>query len=106
MSTDTRFNSLSRLATTFGLWWSRAAERRRLSDLDDHLLRDLGISGEWARLEGARPFWSGAEREVSRELNQLHFTALSEKDSGSRGCLSGRRNRPGALSGSIMGKSR
>jgi uncharacterized protein YjiS (DUF1127 family) len=42
-------------------WWRAALERRRqrraLVALDDHLLRDIGISREQARTEAARPFW-------------------------------------------------
>ena len=42
-------------------WWRAALERRRqrraLAALDDHLLRDIGISREQARRECARPPW-------------------------------------------------
>ena len=38
-----------------------ALERRRqrlaLAELDDHLLRDIGLSREQARRESAQPFW-------------------------------------------------
>lgn len=42
-------------------WWRAALERRRqrraLGELDDHLLRDIGISREQARCESRVPFW-------------------------------------------------
>ena len=45
--------SLARLVA----WIDRAHQRRALSDLDDHLLRDIGVSREEARREAMRPFW-------------------------------------------------
>jgi uncharacterized protein YjiS (DUF1127 family) len=35
----------------------RARQRRALAGLDDHLLRDIGISRGDARRESAMPFW-------------------------------------------------
>ncbi len=32
-------------------------QRMRLDQLDDHLLRDIGIDRPTARLESERPFW-------------------------------------------------
>jgi uncharacterized protein YjiS (DUF1127 family) len=60
------FRACKRLARTVRLWVSRASERRNLSDLDDHLLRDLGLSRVRVRLEGGRPFWLGEERDRLR----------------------------------------
>jgi len=34
---------LERVFATLALWIERAGERRNLSDLDDHLLRDIGL---------------------------------------------------------------
>jgi uncharacterized protein YjiS (DUF1127 family) len=42
------------------LWLSRHRQRRALADLatvDNHLLRDIGVSLEAARHEAAKPFW-------------------------------------------------
>ena len=96
----------ARVVETLCLWVCRACERRALKDLDDHLLRDLGLSRERAHLEGDRPFWSGAEREHIRGWNQPRFTAFSEKESAKRGSPSGRRKSPVLSAGSILGKSR
>jgi uncharacterized protein YjiS (DUF1127 family) len=42
-------------------WWRRALARRRqrraLLRLDDHMLRDIGVTRAEARGEARRPFW-------------------------------------------------
>jgi uncharacterized protein YjiS (DUF1127 family) len=38
-------------------WIDRSNQRNALADLDDHLLRDIGKSGEDARREASKPFW-------------------------------------------------
>jgi hypothetical protein len=40
-----------------GAWLSRIRERRALADLDDHLLRDVGLTREQAGREASKPFW-------------------------------------------------
>jgi uncharacterized protein YjiS (DUF1127 family) len=35
----------------------RSCQRRTLRDLDDHLLRDIGVTREQAEREAQRPFW-------------------------------------------------
>ncbi len=47
----------SRLAATARLWGGRMADRRRLALLDEHLLRDIGLSPERARAEAAKRPW-------------------------------------------------
>ena len=39
------------------LWQERAAQRAQLAALDDHRLKDLGISRAEAVREAAKPFW-------------------------------------------------
>lgn len=39
------------------LWQERASQRHALASLDDHLLKDLGISRAEALCEAAKPFW-------------------------------------------------
>ena len=39
------------------LWYNRARERRSLSKLDAHLLRDIGVNRLDAAREAAKPFW-------------------------------------------------
>ncbi len=43
--------------STVALWVERGRSRRVLATLDDHQLRDIGISRADALLEGAKPFW-------------------------------------------------
>jgi uncharacterized protein YjiS (DUF1127 family) len=38
-------------------WLERSRQRRALADLDDRLLRDIGLTREEARRECANPFW-------------------------------------------------
>jgi uncharacterized protein YjiS (DUF1127 family) len=42
-------------------WCSAALERRRqrraLAELDDHLLKDIGLTRDDAREQAAKPFW-------------------------------------------------
>jgi uncharacterized protein YjiS (DUF1127 family) len=38
-------------------WMERSRQRRALAQLDDYLLRDIGLSRDEARREGANPFW-------------------------------------------------
>ncbi|THF60138.1 DUF1127 domain-containing protein [Pseudothauera rhizosphaerae] len=42
---------------TVALWMARSRQRRELHELDDRLLRDIGIRREDALIEAARPFW-------------------------------------------------
>ena len=58
------------LATTLGdglvrvfdglfAWQQRAADRRALRAMDDHLLRDIGLSRADIEAEASKPFWHG-----------------------------------------------
>ena len=38
-------------------WLDRARQRRHLSELDDRLLRDIGLSRTEVEHEVSRPFW-------------------------------------------------
>jgi uncharacterized protein YjiS (DUF1127 family) len=40
-----------------GRWCARSRQRRALTDLDDRLLRDIGVSRSAAAREAAKPFW-------------------------------------------------
>jgi uncharacterized protein YjiS (DUF1127 family) len=46
-----------RAVTFFQLWRERAQGRRQLVKLDDHLLRDIGVSRYDAEMEFNKPFW-------------------------------------------------
>lgn len=39
------------------VWLERFQDRRRLVDLDDHMLRDIGLTRAQAEEAAARPFW-------------------------------------------------
>ena len=42
--------------------WSIWLERQALSDLDDHLLNDIGVSRTEAKKETKRPVWDAPNR--------------------------------------------
>ncbi|MEE8394178.1 MAG: DUF1127 domain-containing protein [Rhodospirillales bacterium] len=46
-----------RTADTLYEWQARAAQRRRLMELDDRMLGDIGISRTEAWEEWEKPFW-------------------------------------------------
>lgn len=48
---------LVRAAVTWAKWRQTARTRKTLSDLDPHLLRDVGIPFEEAFREARKPFW-------------------------------------------------
>ncbi|SIO56638.1 Uncharacterized conserved protein YjiS, DUF1127 family [Rhodovulum sp. ES.010] len=48
---------LSGLFHRFLLGLGAARQRRRLAELDDALLRDIGLTREQARAEARRPIW-------------------------------------------------
>ncbi len=48
---------LRRCGAVPGSWMARARERKALSELDDHLLDDIGITHADARREWENPFW-------------------------------------------------
>jgi uncharacterized protein YjiS (DUF1127 family) len=39
------------------IWAERAAERRHLSELDDHLLNDIGLNRADVETVSTKPFW-------------------------------------------------
>ncbi len=48
---------LVKAALTFAAWETRKRGRKALSRLDDHLLRDIGLSDGRAEREAAKAFW-------------------------------------------------
>ena len=48
----------SLFATPF-VWLERVQDRRRLADLDDHMLRDIGLSTADRDFLVNKPFWRG-----------------------------------------------
>lgn len=52
-----RASLIAEFVGTFFLWQERWAQRERLKGLDDHMLRDLGLSRADAQAEADKPFW-------------------------------------------------
>ena len=48
-----------RVAVVLAKWGERRRTRLALGDLDDHLLRDVGLDRMTAFKEARRPFWRG-----------------------------------------------
>jgi uncharacterized protein YjiS (DUF1127 family) len=48
-----------RVTDTLFLWLERYRERRALSGLSDHMLKDLGLSRSDAGRESGKRFWEG-----------------------------------------------
>ncbi|MCH2094539.1 MAG: DUF1127 domain-containing protein [Rhodobacteraceae bacterium] len=51
--------SVLRLAVLLDKWSTRRRTRRALSQLEPHLLNDIGLDLETARQEAQRAFWLG-----------------------------------------------
>jgi uncharacterized protein YjiS (DUF1127 family) len=49
--------ALTALVSQLLLWQERSNERLRLREMDDHMLKDLGISRAQAYRESEKPFW-------------------------------------------------
>jgi uncharacterized protein YjiS (DUF1127 family) len=73
----TRFawpSALFGLVKAMAAWIERRRQLQALTELDDHLLKDVGLSRQQARREAARPFW-----------NHENFYGMAEK-----GCVASR----------------
>jgi uncharacterized protein YjiS (DUF1127 family) len=46
-----------RIAEIALTWFDRASQRRRLCELSDHMLRDIGLTRADAWAESSKPFW-------------------------------------------------
>ncbi len=50
-------HALHEIVHTMHVWQERARARRQLAELDDHLLRDIGVDRDSLRHEIDKPFW-------------------------------------------------
>jgi len=50
-------SALLGMSDAFWAWRARARSRRDLARLDDHILKDIGISRADAHRESSKPFW-------------------------------------------------
>jgi uncharacterized protein YjiS (DUF1127 family) len=51
--------ALTAAIATVALWWERGRSRHMLATLDDHELRDIGVTRAEAQLESEKSFWRG-----------------------------------------------
>jgi uncharacterized protein YjiS (DUF1127 family) len=57
-----RASIVARTVSLLLAWLERSRQRRALSELDDRLLRDIGLTRDEARREAMRSFWrAGAD---------------------------------------------
>ena len=56
----------TRLLLALLQWQELAQQRRRLLAMDDHMLKDIGITRADAWHEGTRPFWDTRDIERTR----------------------------------------
>ena len=49
--------SAALLAEALLTWFERARQRRRLGELSEHMLKDIGLSRADVEVEVAKPFW-------------------------------------------------
>ena len=54
---DRLVHAVGEAVHTFGVWAFRHRQRRALMELDDHILRDIGLDRWQAEHEGNKPFW-------------------------------------------------
>ena len=51
------YSRLIKAADAFLIWYDRARERQALLSMDDHMLRDIGLSRADIWDEARKPFW-------------------------------------------------
>lgn len=63
LTTSPRLPLIAALAVRFAcavtLWDQRYRSRNELKYMDDHLLKDIGVTRRQADIEAIRPFWDG-----------------------------------------------
>ena len=76
------FGEVSRIARNaverVKLWHSRARERQVLAELDDYMLRDIGLTRSDARMESERPFWQGDDGRTTLKHRSLRAMTVGQ----------------------------
>lgn len=49
---------LGRSWTTLSTWIARSRERHQLTELDEHMLKDIGMTRADVVVESGKPFWA------------------------------------------------
>ena len=57
-ATRRRVGGIGELLALVARWSERSAQRRRLLQLDDHQLRDIGLTRADIEKEASKPFWA------------------------------------------------
>jgi uncharacterized protein YjiS (DUF1127 family) len=58
-------------ASVVRTWYQRSCQRRALAELDDRMLRDIGVTRSQAQREAAKLFWRASEAQST----QWHLAA-------------------------------
>lgn len=53
------FAAMRHVLRVLSAWQRRFVDRRTLAELDDHMLRDIGLTRADLEMELLRPFWRG-----------------------------------------------
>ena len=56
---DLLLQAIQATYATLVLWNDRQMQRNHLNELDERLLRDMGLSRQQVRQEALKPFWRG-----------------------------------------------
>ena len=51
------FSVVGSLMDTLNTWYDRTQERRRLAELEPHMMKDIGLESWQVREIANRPFW-------------------------------------------------
>jgi uncharacterized protein YjiS (DUF1127 family) len=70
----------STLLRLFRQWRQRTADRRHLSELEDHVLADFGLTRQQVMEEAAKPFWRPLDPGSARRSSRAAPPAAGRRD--------------------------